>query len=206
MNIELKEVIKQVLLTSHPVGSLFFTKDNRNPDEILFGGGGVTKWKQIEGRFIYGASASHPIGQTGGEESHQLTESEMPNHTHQGFYWAKEEPGWEIDLNVGIVGMYQSACNFYIKYNNGVLHQGTKVRVPAVPSNNSTTGSTNWLVPFVNADYNATGTMIADGGNTNYLRTLLTRSKDKITVNLWNSNSVATGETYWTIQAMGRWK
>lgn len=41
MNIELKEVIKQVLLTSHPpVGSLFFTKDNRNPDEILFGGGG----------------------------------------------------------------------------------------------------------------------------------------------------------------------
>lgn len=104
MNIELKEVIKQVLLTSHPVGSLFFTKDNRNPDEILFGGGGVTKWKQIEGRFIYGASASHPIGQTGGEESHQLTESEMPNHTHQGFYWAKEEPGWEIDLNVGTVG------------------------------------------------------------------------------------------------------
>lgn len=28
----------------------------------------------------------------------------MPNHTHQGFYWAKEEPGWEIDLNVGTVG------------------------------------------------------------------------------------------------------
>lgn len=108
--------------------------------------------------------------------------------------------------NVGIVGMYQSACNFYIKYNNGVLHQGTKVRVPAVPSNSCTTGSTNWLVPFLNADYNATGTMIADGGNTNHLRTLLTRSKDKIMVNLWNSNSVATGETYWTIQAMGRWK
>lgn len=82
MNIELKEVIKQVLLTSHPVGSLFFTKDNRNPDEILFGGGGVTKWKQIEGRFIYGASASHPIGQTGGEESHTLTVGETPAHSH----------------------------------------------------------------------------------------------------------------------------
>ena len=78
---DLKELIREVLLAVHPVGSLFFTSDDRNPDVILFGGG-YSKWKRIEGRFIYGASENRPIGQTGGEESHVLTGSEMPAHSH----------------------------------------------------------------------------------------------------------------------------
>lgn len=78
---DLKELIREVLLAVHPVGSLFFTSDDRNPDVILFGGG-CSKWKRIEGRFIYGASENRPIGQTGGEESHVLTGSEMPAHSH----------------------------------------------------------------------------------------------------------------------------
>lgn len=36
---DLKELIREVLLAVHPVGSLFFTSDDRNPDVILFGGG-----------------------------------------------------------------------------------------------------------------------------------------------------------------------
>ena len=78
---DLKELIREVLLAVHPVGSLFFTSDDRNPDVILFGGG-YSKWKRIEGRFIYGASENRPIGQTGGEESHTLTVNETPAHTH----------------------------------------------------------------------------------------------------------------------------
>lgn len=78
---DLKELIREVLLAVHPVGSLFFTSDDRNPDVILFGGG-YSKWKRIEGRFIYGASENRPIGQTGGEESHQLTTEEIPAHSH----------------------------------------------------------------------------------------------------------------------------
>ena len=36
---DLKELIREVLLAVHPVGSLFFTSDDRNPDVILFEGG-----------------------------------------------------------------------------------------------------------------------------------------------------------------------
>lgn len=36
----------------------------------------------LRGRFLMGASASHPRAQTGGEEAHTLTEAEMPAHTH----------------------------------------------------------------------------------------------------------------------------
>nr|DAS93264.1 MAG TPA: tail collar domain [Caudoviricetes sp.] len=36
----------------------------------------------LRGRFLMGASASHPRAQVGGEESHILTEAEMPAHAH----------------------------------------------------------------------------------------------------------------------------
>lgn len=36
----------------------------------------------LRGRFLMGASASHPRAQTGGEEAHTLTEAEMPAHAH----------------------------------------------------------------------------------------------------------------------------
>lgn len=78
---QLQDLIKQVLLTVHPVGSLFITEDSRNPDEILFAGGGTT-WEKIEGRVILGSSASHAVGQKGGEETHALTLQETPAHTH----------------------------------------------------------------------------------------------------------------------------
>lgn len=78
---QLQDLIKQVLLTVHPVGSLFITEDSRNPDEILFAGGG-TNWEKIEGRVILGSSAFHTVGEKGGEETHTLTIQEAPTHTH----------------------------------------------------------------------------------------------------------------------------
>lgn len=36
----------------------------------------------LRGRFLMGTSASHPRAQTGGEETHTLTEAEMPAHAH----------------------------------------------------------------------------------------------------------------------------
>ena len=80
-NKQLQDLIKQVLLSVHPVGSLFITEDSRNPDEILFAGG-YTTWIKIEGRTILGSSASHTVGEKGGEETHTLTLQEAPAHTH----------------------------------------------------------------------------------------------------------------------------
>lgn len=36
----------------------------------------------LRGRFLLGASASHAVGSTGGEETHTLTVKEMPAHNH----------------------------------------------------------------------------------------------------------------------------
>lgn len=37
-----------------------------------------TQWQKVDGRFILAASAAHPLGETGGEETHTLTEDELP--------------------------------------------------------------------------------------------------------------------------------
>ena len=63
----------------------------------------------LRGRFVlmahdtsngtYG-SATHPIGQTGGEEKHVLTISEMPTHSHAGVMkWPGGGPGVQQDGN-----------------------------------------------------------------------------------------------------------
>lgn len=36
----------------------------------------------LRGRFALGASSARPLGATGGEESHALTEAEGPEHSH----------------------------------------------------------------------------------------------------------------------------
>lgn len=45
----------------------------------LYGG---TKWEKLEGLFLLGASSTHAVGETGGEETHILTVDEMPSHNH----------------------------------------------------------------------------------------------------------------------------
>ena len=39
VNKAIEKAVKQAKLELYPVGSLFFTSDDRNPDVILFGGG-----------------------------------------------------------------------------------------------------------------------------------------------------------------------
>lgn len=58
----------------YPVGSIYMSFNSTSP-ATLFGG----TWVQITDRFLYCANSS---GTTGGENSHTLTESEMPSHTH----------------------------------------------------------------------------------------------------------------------------
>lgn len=43
---------------------------------------GTNGTPDLRGRFILGASDSHTVGSTGGEENHTLTIDEMPSHTH----------------------------------------------------------------------------------------------------------------------------
>ena len=66
-----------VLDNVYPIGSIYMNVNSTNP-RTLFGG----TWEQIQGKFLLGMSSSYPAGSQGGEASHTLTVSEMPNHTH----------------------------------------------------------------------------------------------------------------------------
>lgn len=61
----------------YPVGSIYMSMNNTNP-ELLFGG----TWEQIKDKFLLGAGDSYDGGTTGGESTHKLTIDEMPSHTH----------------------------------------------------------------------------------------------------------------------------
>lgn len=69
------------LLDAFPIGCIYHTTTAGNPS-ALFGG----TWTQIaRGRMLIGegtSDATYAAGATGGESTHQLTEAELPAHTH----------------------------------------------------------------------------------------------------------------------------
>ena len=60
-----------------PVGSVYISVNGTSPS-MLFGG----TWVEIQGSFLFARNASHPAGESGGEETHTLTVQEMPSHSH----------------------------------------------------------------------------------------------------------------------------
>lgn len=72
-----QDLVKQILLAAHPVGSYYWSSDSTDPAS-LFGG----TWERITGRFVYAASGNS-CGDTGGEATHKLTIAEMPLHGHR---------------------------------------------------------------------------------------------------------------------------
>ena len=71
-----KKAIAEAKLAAWPVGSIYITVSNTSP-AALFGG----TWERISERFLLGASSSYPAGGTGGEFTHKLTQSELPNYS-----------------------------------------------------------------------------------------------------------------------------
>jgi len=47
---------------------------------------GTNGTPDLRDRFILGANSNHAIGSIGGEETHLLTKSEMPAHSHSTYY------------------------------------------------------------------------------------------------------------------------
>lgn len=61
----------------YPVGAIYLSVNNLNPAS-LFGG----TWEQIQDRFLLAAGSTYAAGTTGGEASHQLLATELPDHYH----------------------------------------------------------------------------------------------------------------------------
>lgn len=69
--------MNNILNLVYPIGSIYMSVNSVNPSNI-FGG----EWQQIEDKFLLASGSEHQGGTTGGEETHTLSESEMPTHKH----------------------------------------------------------------------------------------------------------------------------
>lgn len=76
-NNEVSDFEKRIFLAAHPVTTLYWTSDNRNPGDV-YGG----TWKQIKDRFILAAGDTYTNGATGGTANTTLAEGNLPSHTH----------------------------------------------------------------------------------------------------------------------------
>jgi len=81
--VELEDTTSNMsMLKAYPVGSIYMSEDNTNPEE-LFGG----TWEEYgAGRTLVGVDTTQTefasVGLTGGEKEHTLTIDEMPSHNH----------------------------------------------------------------------------------------------------------------------------
>lgn len=60
-----------------PVGTILMTATNVNPGTYIGG-----TWTAIEGSFLLAQSEDHPAGETGGAETVELIEADLPAHRH----------------------------------------------------------------------------------------------------------------------------
>lgn len=65
--------------TLYPVGSIYISTNSAFNPNTSWGGTWV---KTADGRCLIGANDTYPLGSTGGEAAHYLTENEMPPHSH----------------------------------------------------------------------------------------------------------------------------
>ena len=63
-------------LAAWPIGSIYMSVNSTSPAN-LFGG----TWERISDTFLFAASSSYPAGSTGGEFTHKLTQSELPDYS-----------------------------------------------------------------------------------------------------------------------------
>ena len=80
-----EETISTVIDLVYPVGSIYMSANEVNPSTLFSG----TTWEQIKGQFLLASDDTqiwgrdkYIVGDTGGEESHRLTISEIPSHSH----------------------------------------------------------------------------------------------------------------------------
>ena len=112
------QIKQQILDTSHPVGSYYWSQKNTDPSQI-FGGG---KWEQIQGRFLFAVDDKHGVDSTGGDEFVTLQKENIPEHNH-GLSQNVCTLGNVIDVQIGGGGdtkkLYENTGNINVTNNFG---------------------------------------------------------------------------------------
>jgi microcystin-dependent protein len=117
---------KLLLEYCHPVGSLYWSK---NSTGSLFGG----TWERIKDKFILAAGDAHAIGEIGGEESHTLTENELPKiHGGIGLHGAEQASFLGASSGALSTGTqqdsYRAVSDLQLK-NNNAAKSGTSINL-----------------------------------------------------------------------------
>ena len=77
INYLIAQAKSEAILAAHPIGSLYWSSKDTDPNK-LFGG----TWTRIKDKFILAAGDTYTAGATGGSASAQLTVSNLPSHSH----------------------------------------------------------------------------------------------------------------------------
>ena len=93
-NKAVQEAISAISLRMHPVGSIYISYDNQNPNS-LFGG----EWIRIKDRMLLAVGDTYKEHSSGGSATHKhttaghaLSVNEMPSHSHTAY--VKWQGGW----------------------------------------------------------------------------------------------------------------
>ena len=100
-----------------PVGIILTMGVSTSPAELYPG----TTWARIKDRFLWGASETHPLGETGGSATHTLTVNEMPAHTHSASLY-------EAGMHTHTISILDGrSMNFGSSYQNAYMSGSKKV-------------------------------------------------------------------------------
>lgn len=97
----LLDVISKQMDRIFPIGSYFCAETATNPRILL----GFGTWEQLKDRMLIGVGDTFTEGAQGGEVYHTLTETEMPQHYHDGLHWQHPSAG-EFGCNPGSGGTW----------------------------------------------------------------------------------------------------
>lgn len=103
--------LRSLLDLVHPVGSIYISKDPTDPGDMF---GGV--WSPITDRFLLTAGSTYHVGDLdGGEATHTLTESELPEMHKtmvlRRFYSPNGENDYSIHIATGSEGTTNEIIN-----------------------------------------------------------------------------------------------
>lgn len=110
---DLQNVIKKVVLDTYfPVGSLYLTVGNENPNTTIGGA-----WVRFgNGKTLVGVDINdsdfNSVEKTGGEKKHTLSVNEMPNHNHN----MQKRYAKQVDWNMGYPDAIHYSGDWYNTY------------------------------------------------------------------------------------------
>ena len=138
---------KAILDYSRPIGS-YYISDNATSPASLFGG----TWEQIKDKFILAAGSTYTAGSTGGEATHALLASELPNI--HGSLVARVLDGnattvWINDEGNLLTGVRNGGTTYYS--NQASVRNSSNLKADVLNFNFGKNAAHNNMPPYITA-------------------------------------------------------